>query len=119
MGGEFVSAELFVQRALVISAEALPAVLAREGDARQAGIEQPALDLPVVLEIEPLLLLAEVQQRRAVLLVGAQPAQVGLDPGARPLPEILDGFKRFAHAESFPALTSRAARRCRCSGGVP
>ncbi len=96
----------------MFSAQPLAAVLAREGDPGQAGIEHLALDRPVVLEVEALLLLAEVQQARTALLVGAEPAQVGPDPGAGPLPEILDGFESFgAHAGSFPAAATRLAVR--------
>ena len=83
-GRELVAAELFVQRALVVGGQALAAVLAREADPGEARVEHLALDLAVVLEVEPLLLLGEVQQRRAVLLVRAR-ACAGW-PGSRYAP---------------------------------
>src|SRR6202034_2879612 len=90
--GIFVARELLVEDPLMLMRQALPAVLPREADTGQAGVEQHALNLAVSLDGGELGLVV-VGVPLPTQLLGTHLAQVGPDKGPCPLPELLEALQ--------------------------
>src|SRR5581483_7424715 len=111
-----VAGQFLVERRLVRRREALAAVGTRHADPGEAGVEEPALHLPVVGDGGELLLPRDAPEPHRHLR--GEGLEVRTHPGARPLPEALDVLDLVgAHAAS--SCCRKSVIRCRCCAGVP
>src|ERR1700722_5445989 len=105
--------------------QALAAVLAREADPGQVGVEQHALDLTVPADRGELCLVVIAVALPSQFL-RTDLAQIAPDEGPGPLPEVLEALhllrrlhSQRAHAAAPSRASTKAAIRCRWSAGVP